>query len=125
VPLGFAHGRPQSDSEWVALFFRLARELFVYLEEKLGERLARSFYESGYNAVSSRYAALETFPVVVHLLPEKLLDSEKIGQLSRSQIQKVLLNKIADLNESNDQLRAQNDKVEAARREVVAARDRL
>jgi signal transduction histidine kinase len=124
-PFELAQVPPGSDSEWVTLFFRFARALYLYLENKLGENRARSFYERGYNAVADRYALLETFPVVVNLLPEKLLDSEKIGRLSRSQIQKVLLRKLEELNGINGQLRLQYEELDAARHEVDKARDEL
>jgi signal transduction histidine kinase len=125
VPFNLAAMPPRSDSEWVTLFFRFARELYLYLETKLGDARARAFYERGYNEVADRYAALETFPVLVNLLPEKLLDSEKIGRLSRSQIQKVLLQKLDEVNEINAQLRRQYDELDEARHGVVKARDEL
>lgn len=124
-PFDFGYVPPTRDSEWVALFFRLARELYQDLKTKLGEASARSFFERSYNGVSAQYASLETFPVVVNLLPETLLDSEKIGKLSRSQIQKVLLRKVAELNDFNGQLRLQYDEIDRVRRELVAARDEL
>jgi signal transduction histidine kinase len=125
VPFDLMPALPSRNSEWVALFFRLSRELHLYLEERLGESCARSFYERSYGSVADQYAALETFPVVVNLLPEKLLDSDKIGKLNRNQIQKVLLRKLDELNDINAQQRRQYDELDFARRELVKARDEL
>jgi signal transduction histidine kinase len=125
VPFELRATIPTRDSEWVALFYRLARQLFLYLENKLGESCARSFFERGYDDIARRYGRLDTFPVVVHLLPERLLDSEKLGRLSQSQIQKVLLQKLGDLDEINTRLRNQYEELDATRNELVAARDGL
>jgi len=125
VPFDLAPEPPRSEREWVLLFFRLARDLHAYLETKLGEIRARAFFEQGYDEVAAGYSGLDAFPVVVNLLPGKLLDSEKIGKLSRRQIQKVALQKIRELDEINAQLRAQNEQLMAVRRELVSARDEL
>ncbi|HLI19870.1 MAG TPA: hypothetical protein VKV32_02055, partial [Stellaceae bacterium] len=101
VPFELRSTIPTRDSEWVALFYRLARQLFLYLHGKLGENCARSFFERGYDEVARRFGGLDTFPVVVHLLPERLLDSDKLSRLSQSQIQKVLLQKLGELNDIN------------------------
>jgi signal transduction histidine kinase len=125
VPFALRATLPDHDSEWVALFFRLARELYLYLETKLGESCARSFFERAYDDVAHRYALLDTFPVVVHLLPERLLDSEKLAKLSRSQIQKVVLQKVGELNGINARLQAQYHELDATRHQLVAIRDDL
>ena len=125
VPFVLRTTIPAHDSEWVALFFRLARELYLHLERKLGGNCARSFFERGYDDVARRYALLDTFPVVVHLLPERLLDSEKLGKLSRGQIQNVLLQKIGELNDINGELESRCQELDATRRELVTARDDL
>jgi signal transduction histidine kinase len=125
VPFVLRATIPVHDSEWVALFFRLARALYLHLEKKLGGSCARSFFERGYDDVARRYALLDTFPVVVHLLPERLLDSEKLGRLSRGQIQNVLLQKVGELNDINGQLEARCRELDATRHELVSARDDL
>jgi signal transduction histidine kinase len=125
IPFELRATVPVHDSEWVALFFRLARELYIYLETKLGESCARSFFERGYDDLAHRYALLDTFPVVVHLLPERLLDSEKLGRLSRGQIQNVLLQKVGELNDINAQLQAQYCELDATKNQLVAVRDDL
>jgi signal transduction histidine kinase len=125
VPFELRSTIPTRDSEWVALFYRLARQLFLYLDNKLGESCARSFFERAYDEMARRYERLDTFPVVVHLLPERLLDSAKLGRLSQSQIQKVLLRKLGDLDEINTRLQNQYEELDATRHELVVARDQL
>jgi signal transduction histidine kinase len=125
APFVAAPVMPTRHSEWVALFFRLARDLYAYLERRLGDERARSFYERSYNEVADAYLRLETFPVVVNLLPEKLVDSEKIGRLSRSQIRRVLLQKLNEFNDINAELRTKYDELDAARTHLLAAREEL
>ena len=125
VPFDLRSTIPTRDSEWVALFYRLARQLFLYLADKLGENCARSFFERAYDDVTRQYGCLDTFPVVVHLLPERLLDSEKLSRLSQSQIQKVLLQKLGELNDINTRLQTQYEDLDATRRQLVVARDDL
>ena len=125
VPLNLRTTIPSHNSEWMAFFFRLARELYLSWETKFGERPARDCFEKAFDEIWHRYALLDTFPVVVNLLPPHLLDSEKLAKLSRSQIQQALLQKLGDLNVINTQLAGQNEVLDAMRRELEAAQSGL
>ena len=125
VPLDLRSTVPSHNSEWMALFFRLARELHIDWEQKFGEAAARDCFERAFDEIWHFYALLETFPVVVNLLPPRLLDSEKLAKLSRSQIQEALLTKLGDLNLINTRLAGQNEILDAMRRELEAAQSGL
>ncbi len=125
VPLDLRTNVPSHNSEWMALFFRFAGELHLAWEQKVGEAAARDCFERAFDEIWHRYALLETFPVVVNLLPPRLLDSEKLAKLSRSEIQQALLTKLGDLNLINTRLAGQNEVLDAMRRELEAAQSGL
>jgi signal transduction histidine kinase len=125
VPLVAAQRLPRRESEWVTLFFQMARELYASLEKTLGPQCARSFYERSYREISDRYLQLETFPVVVSLLPEPLVDSTKIGRLSRGQIQRVLLQKVVELDGINAELHGKYEELEATRQSLATTHEQL
>ena len=58
------------------------------------------------------YLGIETFPVVIRMLPGHLLDEDKINLLSRDQVQRVLMDKVVDLQDLNTELSQQNTELE-------------
>jgi len=104
IPFGLAVELPREHRGWIALLAKLAGELFLHAEKALGVETASSFFENSYNDLANTYAALDCFPVVIGLLPKQLLDGQRIGLLNRTQIQKVLLDKVEELEAVNGQL---------------------
>jgi signal transduction histidine kinase len=125
VPLDLRPTLPHHNSEWSALMFRLARELYLFWEPKFGGACAQSFFERAYDELAHRYMLMGNFPVVVNLLPPALIDSEKLAKLSRSQVQNILLEKIVDLNLINTQLARKNLALDTVRNELVDAQTSL
>jgi signal transduction histidine kinase len=125
VPLDLRPTLPHHNSEWSALMFRLARELYLFWEPKFGGACAQSFFERAYDDLAHRYMLMGNFPVVVNLLPPALIDSEKLAKLSRSQVQNILLQKIVDLNLINTQLARKNLALDVVRTELVDAQTSL
>lgn len=82
VPFGLANEIPATEPAWLTLLMRLSQELYQHLGKNLGEASDR-IYDSSYAHVARRYVGLETFPIVIRLLPEGLLDEQKIQSLSR------------------------------------------
>jgi septal ring factor EnvC (AmiA/AmiB activator) len=71
------------------------------------------------------YVGLETFPIVIHLLPDHLLDERKIELLSRRQMQRVLFDKADELQQANEKLAQQNMQLEDAHQELRASKEEL
>lgn len=71
---------------------------------KLGEEQTRRIFTGAYEQTASTFKDLDTFPAVIDLLPEIMLDDDKISLLSRKQIQSVLHAKIENLQRVNDAL---------------------
>ena len=61
-------------------------------------------FRGAFRELADSYAGLDTFGVVVELLPDKLLDAEMIGLFSRAQIQLVLLEKVEELDRAKADL---------------------
>ncbi len=93
--------------------------LFAHLEGRLGEAAER-VYEVVYAALAERYVGLDTFPVVVRLLPERMLDDRKIQLLSRRQVHRVVLDQVHHLEAVNARLAESNRDLTRARAEAEA-----
>jgi signal transduction histidine kinase/DNA-binding response OmpR family regulator len=122
-PLGLTQELPGQDREWVALLGELSQALYLRLGKNLGEEAASSFFEKSYQELANTYRGLETFSVVIRLLPDDLLDEQKIRLLSHGQIQRVLLDKTEELQKINENLLAKNEELETMQAELVAARE--
>ncbi len=117
IPFNLAGDLPQKDEEWLALLGKLSKKLYWRLAKKLGEKAAERIFQSGYQELLDSYIELEPFPVVVGLLPDNLLDEQKIRLLSRSQMQRVLMDKVEHLQKINENLAIKNQELERAQNE--------
>lgn len=106
-------------------FAAVAKDLYWIAKQTLGDAGTRRIFEGAYEDLASQYLTLDAFPSVVGILPEHLLDAEKIRLLSRSQVQLVLLDKIDRADQLNRQLAEQNASLEEARRNLKATHDQL
>ncbi len=104
LPSDLAGERLQQDSGWLALLRKVSQELYLRLQKTLGEKIAGRIFETSYQELARAYMGLDTFPLVINLLPDHLLDEQKISLLSRSQIQRVLLEKVQHLQITNERL---------------------
>ena len=125
VPFDLRPTIPGPNSEWIALSYRIAHELFLAWEKSLGESVAQSFFERAYDSAAVRYSLLDTFPNVGNLLPPGLLDSDKMNQLSRSQLQQLFLRSLHDSNFHHIRLAEQNEKLDALHKELEVAHANL
>ena len=82
APLAPDDDPPQTVAEWTASLTTLAQSLYAQLRVGLGEATG-GIYNAAYAALAHRYAGLETFPIVVRLLPDGLLDEERIQSVAR------------------------------------------
>jgi PAS domain S-box-containing protein len=120
-----SEGEGAGTADWVIRLGEVAAALYRHLESMLGERNAAGLFEAGYRDIFESYSGLETLPVVIGLLPDKLLDEQKIVLLSRRQVQRVVLDQVEKLQHANDRLSAQNDELERVRRELQDAKQEL
>lgn len=121
VPFDIRPAVPARNSELITLLYRLSRELYLKCEEKIGEQRACACFERVFNEMEHQYRPLETFGMVINLLPPVLLDSSRLDRLSRSEIQKMLMRNLDDVAIVNNLLRQQNADLDAAHRELEIA----
>ena len=114
---------PQTEMEWIPFLRRFSQAAFAYLDEMLGSSTAVRVVEMGYEGLAQMYMGLETFPIIIHLLPEKLLDEQKISLLSSRQIQQTLIKNVADLEKINETVVRKNAELERTQSALIAARE--
>ncbi len=114
---------PQQNSEWVSLLGKVAEVFYMRLENELGVKKAERIFETCYKEFTGIYEGLDNFSIVVSLLPDNLLDDEKISLLSHKQIQYVLQKKIDKLQRTKEQTSLIDQKLEKVRRELITVRE--
>ena len=123
APFGMQFNFPQKPGDWVPVLARFSQNFFEYLEGVTNEEEATTYYEQAYKDLSEAFRMLETFSVVVQLLPDKLLDAKKIGLLTGEQIRNVFLNKVEHLQRANDELSNKNGALQEAQEELQEAQE--
>ncbi|HET8655074.1 MAG TPA: ATP-binding protein [Longimicrobiaceae bacterium] len=125
VPLLGEPVLPGEPGEWVQLLCRVSDGLYQHLCDALGAHGAARLFSAGYDAVLEMYSNLESFPVVVGMLPDALVDEEKITLLSQRQVRRVVLDRVDRLQRVNEQLMHQNEELTLMEEMLRAARDEL
>lgn len=91
---------------------RLLEQISAYLYEQLdqivGPSTVRSIYQRCFDELSESYLELESFPVILQLMPYNILDQSKINLLSRERNRQLFQEKIAALDASNRELTLKN-----------------
>ena len=103
----------------------ISYELFDRLEQSGGIGIAERIFEKCFQNMADVYASLDAFPVIVSMLPEKILDEKKLGMLSQRQTQRVLLDNIQKLKEVNKNLESKNSELEQLNQEITKAKEEL
>ncbi|MCB0762829.1 MAG: response regulator, partial [Flavobacteriales bacterium] len=93
--------------------------------KKMGIRPARKIFDTAYQHMADMYSYLDTFPVVIDLLPEFILGDAQISGLSCTQAQKVLFDKVKKLQLVNNELSREMAKRVKMTRELRASQEML
>ena len=123
TPFNLNEPIPTTPGQWINLLVKISQKLYYHLEDILGEAEAASLFEKSYREIAETYRPLETFYVVVQLMPDKLLDENKIGLLTGEQIRNVFLNKVSHLQKINDELSETNGELKDTQSELIIAQD--
>lgn len=113
------------DSDALRWVRHLSFDLFSRLEQTAGIELAERIFEKSFQKMTDVYASLDSFPVIVSMLPEKILDEKKLGMLSQRQTQRVLLDNIQKLKEVNKNLESKNRELKQLNNEITKAKEEL
>lgn len=116
---------PRTTAQWLAATDEAANIVISKLEHQFGETWTRHIVERTYNNIAHRFSVLNTFPVVIALIPDKFLDADKIGRLSKHQLTNVLLEKTTYLEELNETLKQKNKELQKAQNEILLGRKQM
>jgi PAS domain S-box-containing protein len=123
IPFDLKEKLPQTPAEWIPLMAKVSHKFYTYLENLAGAKDAASIFEKCYREIAESYRPLETFYVVVQLLPNNLLDENKIGLLNGEQIRNVFLNKVGHLQKTNEELFNKNNELKETQGELLVAQE--
>lgn len=115
---------PKSTSDWTIYLRKIAFHTFDILVQKLGEESALRRFDTEYQNLASVYISLDSFQVIVSLLPEELLDESRIGTLTRHQIEKLLLKKADHFERLTNELSEKNKQLEKTQKLLIEAKEK-
>lgn len=105
--------------DWIELLEKTTGLVFSKLENQFGLGWTKLIFEKAYNSTAKSYSLLDTFPIVISLIPDKFLDAEKIGRLNKHQLTNVLIDKAAYLEKLNASLKEKNLALEEAQQAIL------
>ena len=108
LPIYIENISDESFKDWTDVYSLISLELYKIIEGKLGETSSINLYNNCYQKVADLYSRLDSFPAIIKLMPDKLLDEEKISLLNKQEIQNMLRIKILELDKSNKDLEISN-----------------
>ncbi len=90
--------------------------LFDVFASAVGKEKVVRWFQDSYDFLVDNYKFLETFSFIIGLLPEFILTEHQLSLLSRSEIQKALIEKTEKLEKINKKLIEEKEKAEKASR---------
>jgi PAS domain S-box-containing protein len=111
-PLKLESQNPQDMDKWIDVFREFSEKLFAYIADKLGEGGADSIFENNFFELASIYGPLDTFYIVLDLLPNHLITQEKVDLLPPYQVKQFYFNKIQQLKPAEASVEDQQAKLE-------------
>ena len=125
VPLGLDPHIPTRHSEWTGLVISMSQALYDGLSQCLDSGSVMSFFERAYCDAEKSYSLLNTFAIVATLLPDDLLDTERMQRIKRSNLRRSYLRCMQSSNYNTTRLTAQNKKLDETRNELEQAKSKL
>jgi signal transduction histidine kinase len=123
-PFSDPAGDPKAALDPLRSAVACSRGFFAWLDDSLGRR-AEAIYEAAYQRTARQFGAADAFPVVLGLMPDKLITADKLGLLRRGQIEQVLREKIALLERANGDIARAKEQAESALVKLKAAQQSL
>ena len=130
IPFKIQEELPKNAADWYKLLFDISHTLFTNLELKFSESFTGKIYEKSYEEIATHYKSLEDFPMMIELLPRKILDSTQIDILSKKNKENLLTGRVESLTELNqkitrqaEELQAANDLISEKNREITESID--
>ncbi len=123
VSFDFDIRKPSNLLDWSKILRKLISYTFITLVDKIGKKSTIIRFEKEYQKLAELYSDLESFQVVVSLLPDEILDESKLGTLNKDQIERLLQKKADYFERLTDQLAAKNKELEETQQKLIEAKE--
>jgi len=123
-PLNETTLNPENFIDWIHFLRRLSFFTYDILDKKLGEETALRRFDKGYKTLAKKYISLDTFQIIITLLPEKLMDEDRFSTLTKHQIEKLLLKKADHFEQLTKDLSEKNNELERTQKLLIEAKDK-
>ena len=110
LPLSFSTMAkvPSVPLDWFDCLVKISENIYSGIDKSFGEKFSIEIFSQVYKRLKRDYGGLRNFPVVIHLLPDMLLDAEKINLLSKQHVMRFLVDKVDSLQDRNDEIAIKN-----------------
>ena len=127
LPLSFTSitVMPSAPSDWLECLIKISEKVYLDIEKRFGEKFALKIYGKVYKQIKMNYRGLRNFPVVIHLLPDRLLDGEKINMLSKQHVMRFLVDKVDSLQDRNDEIARKNLELSKEKKNLQEANEKV
>lgn len=123
-PLTETSFNPSNYNDWVHFLRKLSFHTFNLLVQKLGEEAALRRFDNGYKEIARKFINLDTFQIIISVLPENLMDEDRVGALTKHQIEKLLLKKADHFEQLTKDLQEKNKELERTQQLLIEAKNR-
>ncbi len=121
--LGIDIKKPKNFYDWSILLKKLSALIYETFADKIGEKAAFQRFDDEYQKLAENYINLNSFKVIVSLLPEELMDESKIGTLTKNQVERLLLKKADYFEQLTEQLSQKNKELEKTQQMLIEAKE--
>ena len=115
---------PKKLDTWITYLSELNKYMYAIIDQKFGDRVAYTRFDRQFERLSEYYIHLDTFQVILSVLPEKLMDEERIKVLDRHQVQKLLLKKATHFENLTKELEKKNKELIKTQQDLTEAKER-
>ncbi len=123
-PLNDENFHPSGYNDWIQFLRKLSFFTFNILKGKLGEEAALRRYDRGYKSLAAKYINLDSFQIIISILPEVLMDEDRIGTLTKHQIEKLLLKRADHFEQLTKELQEKNEELERTQKLLIEAKNK-
>jgi PAS domain S-box-containing protein len=124
-PIKLDSQNPQEFAEWIVVLKELSAKLYAYIANTLGEGAAESINENSFIEFANVYAPLDTFYIVLDLLPNHLITQDKIDLLPPYQVKQFYFSKIQQLKSADVSADDQQTKLEQLAMQLKATENSM
>lgn len=127
LPLSFStlSKVPSIPLDWFDCLVKISENVYSDIEKRFGEKFAVNMYDQVYKRTKRDYGGLRNFPIIIHLLPDMLLDAEKINLLSKQHVMRFLVDKVDSLQDRNDEIAIKNLQLNQEKKNLLEANEKV